>query len=101
MTKKLSKNEIEELLKNSTEEIIEEDNIFVDEFNNVHNIDTVIMQAENDIKKKYPKVNFRWSEFEIKRAKKIANQLGIPYQTYLKSLLKQGMDNDEKRLQQM
>lgn len=57
-------------------------------------------QAEKDIadKKQTANVNFRWSEFEIKRAKKIAAKLGMPYQTYLKSTLKQAMDNDEKKL---
>lgn len=57
-------------------------------------------QAELDveIKKQTSNVNFRWSETEIMRAKKIADILGLPYQTYLKSILKQGMDNDEKRL---
>lgn len=56
-------------------------------------------QAERDIseKKQTANVNFRWSEFEIKRAKRIAEKLGMPYQTYLKSILKQAMDNDEKR----
>lgn len=54
-------------------------------------------QAERDIseKKQTANVNFRWSEFEIKRAKRIAEKLGMPYQTYLKSILKQAMDNDE------
>ena len=57
-------------------------------------------QAEKDIeeKKQTANINFRWSEFEIKRAKRIAKKLGLPYQTYLKSLLKQGMDRDEKQL---
>lgn len=60
-------------------------------------------QAEADIerKKNSISIHFRWSEFEIARAKKIAQKLGLPYQTYIKSLLKQGMDNDEKRLEQM
>ena len=57
-------------------------------------------QAEKSISeyKQTANVNFRWSEFEIKRAKRIAEKLGMPYQTYLKSTLKQAMDNDEKRL---
>jgi len=57
-------------------------------------------RAEADIaeRKQSANVHFRWSEFEIKRAKKIAEKLGMPYQTYLKSTLKQAMDNDEKRL---
>ena len=56
-------------------------------------------QAEKDIleKKQTANVHFRWSEFEIKRAKKIAEKLGMPYQTYLKSTLKQAMDQDEKK----
>lgn len=101
MNEKFTKEQIEEMLANSTEEIVEDDKNFVDEFGKVHNINEEIEQAEKEIKKKYPKVNFRWSEFEIKRAKKIASQLGLPYQTYIKSLLKQGMDNDEQRLKQM
>lgn len=57
-------------------------------------------QAEADIAKmkQTVNVNFRWSEFEIKRAKRIARKLGMPYQTYLKSTLKQAMDNDEKKM---
>lgn len=57
-------------------------------------------QAEEDIaeKKQTANVNFRWSEFEIKRAKRIAQKLGMPYQTYLKSVLKQAMDKDEREL---
>ncbi len=56
-------------------------------------------QAEKDIlnKKQTVNVHFRWSEFEIARAKKIAEKLGMPYQTYLKSTLKQAMDIDEKK----
>lgn len=56
-------------------------------------------QAEEDIakKKQTANVNFRWSEFEIARAKSIAEKMGIPYQTYLKMTLKQAMDNDEKK----
>lgn len=101
MNEKFNKEQIEEMLENSTEEIVEDSSDLVDEFGNVYNINEIITQAETDVKKKYPKVNFRWSEFEIARAKKIAQQLGLPYQTYIKSLLKQGMDKDEKRLKQM
>lgn len=101
MKEKFTKEQIEQMLNTSTEEIVEGTSDLVDEFGNVHDVDEVITNAENDVKKKYPKVNFRWSEFEIARAKKIAKELGMPYQTYIKSLLKQGMDNDERRLQQM
>lgn len=56
-------------------------------------------EAEKDIaeQKQTVNVNFRWSEYEVKRAKTIAQKLGLPYQTYLKSTLKQAMDNDEKK----
>ena len=101
MTEKFTQEQIEEMLNNSTEEIVEDSCDIIDEFGDMHNVEDVINQAETDVKKKYPKVNFRWSEFEIARAKKIAKKLGLPYQTYIKSLLKQGMDNDEIRLQQM
>lgn len=55
--------------------------------------------AESDIERERQStsVTFRWSEFEIKRAKKIASKMGIPYQTYIKMTLKQAMDNDEKK----
>ena len=70
--------------------------------NRIENIPTVGLAevSEKDIesKKQTANVNFRWSEFEIKRAKKIAEKLGMPYQTYLKSTLKQAMDRDEKKL---
>ncbi len=101
MKEKFTKEQIEQMLNASTEEIVEENSDFVDEFGNTHNIDEVITNAEKNVKKKYPKVNFRWSEFEIARAKKIAKELGMPYQTYIKSLLKQGMDNDERKLREM
>lgn len=54
-------------------------------------------QAENDIEKQKQSenVNFRWSEFEIARAKKIAKKIGLPYQTYLKMVLKEALDRDE------
>ena len=56
-------------------------------------------QAEKDIesKKHIEQNKFRWTEFEINRTKKIAEKLGMPYQTYLKSTLKQAMDRDEKQ----
>lgn len=81
-------------------EIITDTSVYIDEFGNLHNIDEDIAQAEEDIieLKQSVNVNFRWSEFEIRRAKKIAEKLGMPYQTYLKSTLKQAMDRDEKRL---
>ena len=80
-------------------EIITDTSIYTDNFGNIHDINDDIEQAENDIieLKKTTSVTFRWSEFEIKRAKKIAAKLGIPYQTYIKMALKQAMDNDERK----
>ena len=56
-------------------------------------------EAEEDIEKQKQTetVTFRWSELEIKRAKKIAAKLGIPYQTYIKMALKQAMDEEERK----
>ena len=101
MKDKFTKEQIENMLKTSTEQIIDSSSTLVDEFGNSFDVNQAIDVAETHIKKKYPKINFRWSEFEIARAKKIAQKLGLPYQTYLKSLLKQGVDKDEKRLQEM
>lgn len=77
--------------------IIMDTSNYIDEFGNLHDINEDIEQAEKDIVQlqKSAKVTFRWSEFEIKRAKRIAEKLGMPYQTYIKSILKQAMDNDE------
>lgn len=80
-------------------EIITDTSTYTDEFGNIHDIDEDIVQAEKDIKdmKQTSSVTFRWSEFEIKRAKNIAKKMGLPYQTYIKMSLKQAMDNDEKK----
>jgi len=37
----------------------------------------------------------RLSVSEIERCKKIAAKKGLPYQTYIKSVLKQALDKDE------
>jgi len=94
--KKYTPEEVKSLI--TSVERVEGSAIFEDNFGNIHNIDEVIKQAEKDVEKikNNANVNFRWSELEIKRAKKIAAKLGMPYQTYLKSTLKQAMDRDEK-----
>ncbi len=43
-------------------------------------------------------VNFRWNVLDINRAKNIAKFEGMPYQTYIKSSLKQVMDRDERQV---
>ena len=79
--------------------IISDISSYTDEYGNMHDIERDIEDAEEDIiaLKKTTSVTFRWSEFEIKRAKKIAEKIGIPYQTYIKMSLKQIMDNDERK----
>lgn len=59
--------------------------------------DKIIEQADKDVEKlkKSVNVNFRWNAAEIERIKKIAQKKGLPYQTYIKSVLKQAMDKDE------
>lgn len=80
-------------------QIVTDSSKYTDEFGNVHNINEDIEQAEKDIVelKQTSRIAFRWSEFEIKRAKRLAQKLGLPYQTYIKMCLKQAMDNDEKK----
>jgi predicted DNA binding CopG/RHH family protein len=54
----------------------------------------------SNVNKKIQSINvhFRWNKKEIERAKAIAEQKGLKYQTYIKSTLKQQMDKDEKEL---
>lgn len=55
--------------------------------------------ADKEIEsRKESRVNFRWSQKEIERCKKIASTKGLPYQTYIKSALKMMMDKDQKEL---
>jgi predicted DNA binding CopG/RHH family protein len=94
--KKYTLDEIKSLM---TSETVEGSVEIEDEFGSIHNIDEDIKQAEKDVEKikNNTNVNFRWSEFEVKRAKKIAKKMGMPYQTYIKFALKQTMDKDEKQ----
>ena len=46
MNNEFSKEEIEKMLKNSTEEIVVEDENIIDEFGNMHNINQITEQAE-------------------------------------------------------
>lgn len=78
--------------------IIEDSAIYYDSYGNEHNIEDDIEQAEADVEKMKANVNFRWNLSEINRAKKIAKFKGMPYQTYIKSSLKQIMDRDERQM---
>ena len=74
---------------------------YEDEFGNVHNIDEDIEQAEKDIEvlKQEKTLNMRWYASELSRAKKLAKAKGFAgYQTYIKTILKQAMDKDEREL---
>jgi len=66
-----------------------------DEFGNFLDVDAMIKQADKEIeKKKSISVHIRWSKLEIERCKKIAEKKGLPYQTYIKSVVKQAMDKE-------
>jgi len=57
--------------------------------------DEMIEQAEKELESKSKPVTLRLSVSEIERCKKIAAKKGLPYQTYIKSVLKQALDKDE------
>lgn len=58
--------------------------------------DKMIEQADRDVDRLQSiNVNFRWSKSEISRCKEIAKKKGLPYQIYIKSVLKQAMDKDD------
>jgi predicted DNA binding CopG/RHH family protein len=95
--KKYTLEDVKKMTKSITR--TEEDAMFTDIYGNKIDIDEAIEQAEKDVEKlKTINVNFRWSQHEIERAKKIAEKKGLKYQTYIKSTLKQQMDKDEKEL---
>lgn len=51
--------------------------------------------ANCDDKRKTKPVTLRISEGDIERCKRIAEKKGLPYQTYLKSVIKQALDKDD------
>ena len=57
--------------------------------------DKMIEQAEKEFETKSKPITLRLSISEIERCKKIAAKKGLPYQTYIKSVLKQALDKDE------
>ena len=59
---KFTKEQIENMLKTSTEQIVDGTSTLVDEFGNSFDVNQAIDVAKTHIKKKYPKINFRWSE---------------------------------------
>lgn len=57
--------------------------------------DKMIEEAEKELESKSKPVTLRLSISEIERCKKIAAKKGLPYQTYIKSILKQALDKEE------
>ena len=57
--------------------------------------DKMVEEAEKELESKSKPVTLRLSISEIERCKKIAAKKGLPYQTYIKSVLKQALDKDE------
>lgn len=91
----MNKKEIKKVKTESVEDVQLPD-LVEDEFGNMLDVDEMIDQAENEIEeKKSISVHIRWSKAEIQRCKKIAEKKGLPYQTYIKSVLKQAMDNED------
>jgi predicted DNA binding CopG/RHH family protein len=56
--------------------------------------DKIIEEAEKELEAKSKPVTLRLSVSEIERCKKIAAKKGLPYQTYIKSILKQALDKE-------
>lgn len=85
----------EEIL-NSMEEVedIQSEGIFTDINGKIRDVEKEIQQADQEILD--GKVNFRMAKAEIERCKRIAAQKGLKYQSYIRSILKQAMDKDEK-----
>ena len=98
---KNKKNYTLENIKKDTESIerIEADSVLTDIYGNEIDITEAIAQADRDVEKiQSANIHFRWSQREIERAKLIAEAKGLKYQAYIKSVLKQQMDLDEKVL---
>lgn len=57
--------------------------------------DKIIEATEQELSTKTKPVTIRFSISEIERIKKVAKKKGLPYQTYIKSILKQALDHDD------
>lgn len=91
----MKKKEIKKVKIESIENIKLPD-VVEDEFGNMLDIEKMTKQAEKEVQeKKSASIHIRWSRSEIQRCKKIAEKKGMPYQTYIKSVMKQAMDKEE------
>lgn len=82
-------------------EIIKETGLaeFEDDNGNLLNIDEMIAQAEKDLgDRQTANLNLRWNKSKIERLKLIANARNQKYQTFVKSVLEQVLEAEEKRL---
>ena len=89
-------------------EIIDEgfsdwDGNYKNSLGNICNAFEEIEKAEKEIEEKKlakqtANVHFRWFDFEIERCKKLAEKKGLKYHSYLKSIIKQAKDKDEREL---
>ena len=57
--------------------------------------DKMIEEAEKEIESKTKPLTIRMPLSQIERCKRIAAKKGLPYQTYIKSILKQALDKEE------
>lgn len=81
------------------EVVIEETNLVTDCYGNIFNIDEIIEQAEKDLEEKQQaNLNLRWTKRQIERLKRIAEKRGQKYQTFIKSVLEQVIEAEEKRM---
>lgn len=74
---------------------------FIDGKGNRRDINFEIEQVEKELEERAQNkiLHLRWKKSEIERAKRIAEKKGLRYHTYIKSILKQAMDKDEKELE--
>lgn len=57
--------------------------------------DKIIEETEQELESKSRPVTIRFSVSEIERIKRVAAKKGLPYQTYIKSILKQELDKED------
>lgn len=55
----------------------------------------IIEETEQELESKSRPVTIRFSVSEIERIKRVAAKKGLPYQTYIKSILKQELDKED------
>ena len=75
---------------------ISQDGYFYDFKGNLRNAFEEVKKAEEYLEARQEAiVQFRWYKNEVTRIKKIAAKKGLKYQSYIKMVLKQTMDQEE------